>query len=677
MSKRFKPKQTLGVFTFFVLLFVLIENSFGAAYRSLNDGQTLFITEKHGLEISTQAVLSDRVSTFSKDDTVMKLGDFGITQTNFTNAQAALSFFKSKISSTSINDFASQLASLVKNRGLKGGWFDWYYWFKDNSDGKKKAVYLNITVASDGKKRISGFKIVNNNPVILYYKYYPRTVAAGLPQNWTYPSAGKLFKYVLNTQYQQIEPVVVVNTSGKYDPPACPAEGTCKVNPEAGLKKLIQEVVKPEVDNKGAIYAFIDYATQIEPKYNCDKNGNCTVETVVEVKNREARVATSSKIKTFFYYRVKYRYEDIRDDCYGYYHCANSLGNFWGRRYTACYPTVTTVNALPISFQDQPVQWAFQRTWCNKAHGWDWSLGFIYKIYKHTSYKTSKNPCAAPNKPFDSGTYTNSGTIGYLLETGINRYFVNKDGSYFLTSTTTQYISSPKENYTVTVHLPKGITPNQLKYYIIDPFAQKLHRTPKLYDFRHDVINGLACVKYVYGGRKCNVAPVRIIGIGGQGGSGKCVASGTFNAVTSEFESSYPDTWLLMELVGSCWWREGTTWWTRTCDGVKYYRNRLTGQYYQHAVVIPQHICEWQDPPSSCKYKAYKAIEGKVVREDEHYEWYDDEHPTVEYYYTVQWPMTKYRCTLDGQEYTTLKYCQQYCKTSGTANDSNSCILYP
>ena len=94
-------------------------------------------------------------------------------------------------------------------------------------------------------------------------------------------------------------------------------------------------------------------------------------------------------------------------------------------------------------------------------------------------------------------TYTNSGSIGYQVQSVADRYYVTPDGSYVLVGEQTTYPQAPTQSYSYTVTLPNGATPAGYANQIIDPFG-----TDQVYDYTNDTVNDLPVSAY-------SVAPIQ------------------------------------------------------------------------------------------------------------------------------------------------------------------------
>jgi hypothetical protein len=94
-------------------------------------------------------------------------------------------------------------------------------------------------------------------------------------------------------------------------------------------------------------------------------------------------------------------------------------------------------------------------------------------------------------------TYTNSGTIGYEVQSVVDRYYVLPDGAYTLLNELTFPQQAPTQSYSYSVTLPGGATLAGYANMIIDPFG-----TDQVYDYTNDTVNGLPASAYT-------VAPIQ------------------------------------------------------------------------------------------------------------------------------------------------------------------------
>jgi hypothetical protein len=328
------------------------------------------------------------------------IGTNGINQDGFSNAKEALKTVNDNIT-PNLSSYVSSIVRYLKDNKITYAKIDWIYFFYDQADNNTlKGVYLPLLIYSDGKLRNLGARIILVDSKILYYIYKSKTTQ-NVPSEFGYPDGGILYKRILDSNFSVISETQV-DTGGRYDPPITP-ECNSDIDPNSGIKLLIQEIIKPEIEQYSNIIAILDYARPVKPQDECNEEGNC-----------EAKIYVNSFSRTF-----------------------------------------TIDNCREINF------------------------------------------------------YNNTGEIIYNLEYTTERYSIEKDGNFTMTSKSTGYdVKTQSYNKTVTI---SGSSINSSL--IIDPF-----KTNKLYDYHNDsdptiscnsnYVNNLSCNKYMYSGSYCAQAPV-------------------------------------------------------------------------------------------------------------------------------------------------------------------------
>lgn len=272
----------------FFLACILAVSFLDNAYSAVSKGDTtkvLFVSESHGQGGDSVTWKSSQDFIAKKLNAVYQMGNLGLTQTTFASASQALDTVNSNL--FNISSYTSAMASYLRDNNYSNGKVDWYYTFTDTSDNEQKKIYLPLSIYPDGSVKNLGARIITASPKILYYIYRSKGTEDALPAGWSYPDGGILYKYVLDTSFNAISSSTV-DTGGRYDPPLTP-EGDSAINPNTGLELMIAEVVKPEMENKGAIFSIVDYARRVSPVYDCDDQGNCLARVSVESLSRIAR----------------------------------------------------------------------------------------------------------------------------------------------------------------------------------------------------------------------------------------------------------------------------------------------------------------------------------------------------------------------------------------------------
>ncbi|MCL4492821.1 MAG: hypothetical protein M1510_13155 [Nitrospirae bacterium] len=158
--------------------------------------------------------------------------------------------------------------------------------------------------------------------------------------------------------------------------------------------------------------------------------------------------------------------------------------------------------------------------------------------------------CTGLNDQLGGSTYNNTGRVGYTLEYKAERYFIEPEGNYSLTASSTGYTVSPMTqdfNKTITVNNSQNAA--TLAYTIIDPFS-----TNALYDFRSDTVNNLPCNRYLYAGWQCVQAPVTVNSPVTSWAFSAPSPDGYYRFYPSNIQDGYPGVvrWRIFSPSGSC-----------------------------------------------------------------------------------------------------------------------------
>jgi hypothetical protein len=276
------------IFFYDIVLFFIFITFPCSLYAAISTGQQqkiLFISESHGSggDSSIWKVSDDFLT--KKATAAFQVGTGSVSQTTFAGATSALNTVRTAVY-PSLGTFVYNLAAYLKDKKYVFARVDWFYNFTDSADDNTaKKVYLPLIIYPDGRVRNLGWRVITSTPRILYYIYKSKNTESNLPANWSYPDGGILYKYVLDQNFVLISSSTV-DANGRYDPPLTP-EGDSVLNPNSGLELLISEVVKPEIDNKNALFSIIDYARRVQPVEDCNAQGDCVSRVVVESLERK------------------------------------------------------------------------------------------------------------------------------------------------------------------------------------------------------------------------------------------------------------------------------------------------------------------------------------------------------------------------------------------------------
>ena len=274
---------------------ILLTFLFG--FFSLSDGaisekkitNILYVIESYGANTTASVKWKISKNFLAQEiSPTVSLGTNGVNQTTFSSASQALSTVETTLM-TVISSYANSIAQYIKNNKITYAKVDWFYSFYDQSDSNTlKKVYLPLIIYPDGKLRNLGARVITTQPKILYYIYKTKQTE-DIPPQWGYSDGGKLYKYVLDINFNTIS-YTVVDTNGRYDPPIL-QPGDTTIDPDSGIKLFIQEVASPEIAKYSASFAMLDYARQVQPYYECDAQGNCEAVVSVESYTRTLNIS--------------------------------------------------------------------------------------------------------------------------------------------------------------------------------------------------------------------------------------------------------------------------------------------------------------------------------------------------------------------------------------------------
>ena len=560
-------KKTFLLFLILLVSICAVHSAF-AAVTTKEGLKVLYITESYGANTtnSVEWRMSENILT-KKLSPQYSLGTNGITQTTFSSASQALNtvenYLIKNVPFPAINSYISNIASYLKSNKITYAKVDWFYSFYDQGDNNTlKKVYLPLIIYPDGKLRNLGARVITTQPRILYYIYKSKATE-DVPQSWGYSDGGKLYKYVLDSNFQTIS-FSTVDSGGKYDPPITP-EGNSTIDPDSGLKLLINEVVTKEIEQYSALFAIVDYARQISPYYECDNQGNCNAVVSVESFTREinggmciipvpSNYATGDivygcggiygpgfvcgegnnvaiwigKFCCCYVYCPNEFYCDKVCDC-NYYPCDYfwefmnlkilvpiSGASFWG-----CLTTAQYRSGIPFFYVYDHATGSCicdrftGRCFCSSGvymRAWLGGFEWCHPIYTSTSYSSDAIWFGTWNKSYrdnyiqffkkSDNSYRTTGRTGYTLQYNFERYYVEPNGNYVMTSQSVGY-TTVGQNFDKKVILDRQYSAAELSDFVIDPF-----KTNQIYNFKNDTVNNLPCDRYIYNGSKCTQAPI-------------------------------------------------------------------------------------------------------------------------------------------------------------------------
>jgi hypothetical protein len=437
--------------------------------------------------------------------------------------QAALVQAGSQIAQQNYAAIAQAMTAYMAKTGLSSGIFNFQQ--QVMVQGNPNPMYLDwqMLVDANGRPRYGDMQLVPSVPITVYGLYTSQTVDAGLPASFAYPNAGTL-------QWEPIQmpnnnPLLVqtttsftvtpanlqtFNVGSTFDEPQ--SQNGVTVDPQWGLECLINHsawtsanatAIDPVCPNvpvngytdfmtllnaQGASGGYLDYVNSLTPVYNTVNVPQISVDVTSRTMTGGGQTCTFAS-----------------SFCAG---CVSN-GKDSGVTQISCPNGAIPAGWLPV------------------ARCLDYApVGKVCQIqgYGYTVQSSSFPPIAAcPVRAYALGfnipdctigtllapangavggagtgpTYTNSGTIGYEVQSVVDRYYVLPDGAYTLLNELTFPQQAPTQSYSYSVTLPGGATLAGYANMIIDPFG-----TDQVYDYTNDTVNGLPASAYT-------VAPIQ------------------------------------------------------------------------------------------------------------------------------------------------------------------------
>lgn len=262
----------------------------------------VFLTEQVQLDGQTAtqakiAPLTASESGFTGDKLASPLPGFpvppmpAVTISGAVTQDVALSASKSWMTYY-VSGFAAQLGGWLRGEGLSMATFNFTQDVNISSSlgVKKQSIAFLANIDSSGRALYGEPKVIDPNPTTVQVVYTPLAVAAGLPQGWQYPNAGKISWRVLDKKMNPLTNWAIIDVGGEFDvDPNNP-------DPDARLKCLFDlrnpgcpvggTDTRSLMNQTGSAFGLVDYVRQLEPTYHTDPDGTLAADTAVSVDSR-------------------------------------------------------------------------------------------------------------------------------------------------------------------------------------------------------------------------------------------------------------------------------------------------------------------------------------------------------------------------------------------------------
>lgn len=196
--------------------------------------------------------------------------------------------------------FANSFKSQLINHGVEQGWFSYNQkvFIRVNGALKEKHIVFTMSCDTVSKCLWQDPQLVDPDPVIVHVTYIPKSVAVGLPDNWSYPNAGKMLWRLVDTKFVPKTAWTTIDVAGIFDEPQ-QIDGS-NVDEEQGLKCLIDHTkyatsgcsatyqdVAQLMNQHGAMAALVDYTRMLRPVYDTLADGSLQARIGMAVNTRE------------------------------------------------------------------------------------------------------------------------------------------------------------------------------------------------------------------------------------------------------------------------------------------------------------------------------------------------------------------------------------------------------
>jgi hypothetical protein len=194
--------------------------------------------------------------------------------------------------------FASSMGAWLRGQGLSMATFNFTQDVNVTSTQgvKKQSIAFLANIDSSGRALYGEPKVIDPNPTTVQVVYTPLAVAAGLPQGWQFPNAGKIAWRILDKKMNALTNWAIIDVGGEFDADAN------NPDPDARLKCLFDlrnancpvggTDTRSLMNQTGSAFGLVDYVRQLEPTYHTAADGTLVADTAISVDNRTWNCST-------------------------------------------------------------------------------------------------------------------------------------------------------------------------------------------------------------------------------------------------------------------------------------------------------------------------------------------------------------------------------------------------
>lgn len=216
-----------------------------------------------------------------------------------TPTLASLLATSAAYSRTIVNSVTNQLKAAIKTSNAGSAIFQYDQEVQVQGQPTTPPPHLVWTLFVDASGRVfyGDPIVIPGEPTYIYAIYTPKNVASGLPTGWAYPNAGTLRYQILKSKDNSlVQDWVTVNVNGAYDDPVQTVNSGAQVDPDAGLKCLVNNTsggcvtgytdLVTLLGQTGSVAAVLDYTRQLQPTMQSNADGTVSPKSAVSYDQR-------------------------------------------------------------------------------------------------------------------------------------------------------------------------------------------------------------------------------------------------------------------------------------------------------------------------------------------------------------------------------------------------------